>query len=125
MARSPSSNRSIYIATITVLTTSLLKMWLRDTSHGCNNYSVSWIEAGEATQPGKTGNYYFWGDCRPGFDFAPHFLKQPPSGDVGQYFEYIITYAGTNTYSVACPGVQRVGPLSAAARHGHRSAVTR
>jgi hypothetical protein len=65
-------------------------MWAIDWAHPCNGYSVSWIEAGEGTGAGKTTPWYFWADCRPGYNYAQHWLYQVPSGDFGQFFAYTI-----------------------------------
>lgn len=78
------------------------ELWLVDDKHDCGGNGGSWVETGEATRVGSTGNWYFWADCRPGSTFIAHWQYQPPSGDVGQYSEYLID-KGSNpgTYSVA------------------------
>jgi hypothetical protein len=70
------------------------EMWLIDYGDNCSG-GRSWLEAGLATQPGHTGYYYFWAECRPGATFLTHFLYQPPSGDVGNYFYYYIYTTST------------------------------
>jgi hypothetical protein len=75
------------------------EQWVIDTYDNCLD-GVSWIEAGEATWTGHTGNWYFWADCRPGSTEYNHFLYQPPSGDVGQYQQYVISKRTSNTYLV-------------------------
>jgi len=79
------------------------EMWLVDDVDDCAGNGISWVEAGEATWYGHTGNWYFWADCRPGSTFLPHFLYQPPSGDVYHYFQYTIEKAlrATNEFSAS------------------------
>jgi hypothetical protein len=70
------------------------EMWNTDTNHVCQGahiYSTgSWIEAGEATRTGSTGNWYFWASCigNHSTNIMYHWQYQPPSGDVYQYFGY-------------------------------------
>lgn len=77
------------------------ELWEIDGRHTCSPNADSWIEAGEATQLGFSGDYYFWADCRPGSQELHHFLYQPPSGDFGQFFQYFINYYSNGEYALA------------------------
>lgn len=74
------------------------EIWVVDLVNSCAFTGASWLEAGEATQKGQTGNWYFWGECpRGGSQDLYHWEYQPPGGDVGQYFQYFVSKPSTTT----------------------------
>lgn len=83
------------------------ELWLIDnnSNHTCYHNGVAqggaWVETGEATRVGYSGNWYFWGDCRPGSIDLYHWPYQPPSGDYGQAMEYVIDRGSSSTFSIA------------------------
>ena len=74
--------------------------WITDLNHGCFGATVSWVEMGQATRLSDAKEYYFWVDCRPGYQYFEHWVSTVPSGDVGHYFYYLIKYLNSTTYNL-------------------------
>lgn len=85
------------------------EMWLLDSAHSCVNNSISWVEAGEATQYKGTGTWYFWADCRPGSKEIDHWVYPVPQSDYASYFQYFIYQDSGNSYHVEMDTAQGYG----------------
>lgn len=80
------------------------ELWLIDTTTNCGGTGwACWVEAGYGTRDDQPGIWYFWMDIRPGDNgfLNKHFVYQVPSGDFGQYFEYLIDQGPNNTFTIA------------------------
>jgi hypothetical protein len=84
---------------------------------GGSGSNSSWIEVGEINRNGQPPAY-FWGDRRPGYDYAEHIIGAVPASDLNDptyrpYFQISPDPDHANTYFVATYGTKPLDNLYA------------